>query len=172
MFLIAIVASQKQTNQIIKEIEQDITGLKLEIVPITSNSIENIRNIKFDIVILYDKLDKLEGNMKCIRDILNNSKYLLLNGDVNMDNSILKDINVKIITFGLNQKSTITASSIGENEIIICIQRAFKNMESNIVEPQEVKRELKQNNIKSIYNSLIKEAIINVYTTKNRNKFQ
>ena len=44
MFLIAIVASQKQTNQIIKEIEQDITGLKLEIVPITSNSIENIRN--------------------------------------------------------------------------------------------------------------------------------
>lgn len=168
MSLIGIVANQKQTDKIRKEIEQDNKDIKVEIVSISSNSIENIRNIKFDIVVVYDTFEKLEGKEKCIRDVLNNTKYLLLNADTNKENSILKDINIKIITFGLNQKSTITASSIGENEIIICIQRAFKDIKDNIAEQKEVRSKLEKNNIKNIYNSLIKVAIINIYAGKNR----
>ena len=172
MSLIGIVANKKQINQLKKEIEQEIKDLKVEIVSITDSSIENIRNIKFDIVIVCNSLEKIEGKEKCVRDILNNSKYLLLNADANIENLMLKDINIKIITYGLNQKSTITASSIKENQIIICIQRSFKNLQSDIVEPKEVKSQIMKNNIKNIYNSLIKEGIINIYTTKNRNKLQ
>ena len=172
MSIIGIVASQKQTNQLRKEVEQDIKDFKIEIVSINPKSIENLKKIKFDIVIICDTLEKIEGKEKCVRDILKNSKYLILNSDTNMENLILKDINIKIITYGLNQKSTITTSSIKENEIIICIQRSFKNIQNKIVEPREVKSQLNKNNIKNIYNSLIKEAIINVYATKNRNNFQ
>lgn len=168
MSIIGIVANQKQIEQIRKEIEQNIKDLKVEIVAINQNSIENIKNIKFDIVIVCDTLEKLEGKEKHVRDILNNSKYLLLNADANTENSILKDINIKIITYGLNQKSTITASSIGEEKIIICIQRAFKDIDDNIVEQKEVRSKLEKNNIKNIYNSLIKVAIINIYAGKNR----
>ena len=165
MSIIGIVGSQKQINQLKKGIEQDIKGIKVEIVSINPNSIENVKNIKFDITIVCDSIEVFKGKEKYVKDIFSNSKYIILNADTNIENSMLKDINIKIITYGLNQKSTITVSSIKENEIIICIQRAFKNLEGNMVETKEVKRLLTKNNIKDIYNSLIKETIINIYIT-------
>ena len=165
MSIIGIVGGQKQMNQLKKEIKEDIKGRKVEIISINPNSIENVKNIKFDITIVCGSIEVFKGKEKYIRDIFSNSKYLVLNADTNIENLMLKDINIKIITYGLNQKSTITVSSIKENEIIICIQRAFKNLEGNMVETKEVKRQLTKNNIKNIYNSLIKEAIINVYST-------
>lgn len=167
MSLIGIVANQKQIDQIRKEIEQNIKELKVEIVVINQNSIENIKNIRFDIVIICETLEKLEDRKKYVEDILKNSKYLLLNADINIENSILKNINIKIITYGLNQKSTITTSSIREQEIIICIQRSFRDINDNIVEQKEVRSKLEKNNIKNIYNSLIKVAIINICSVKN-----
>lgn len=165
MSIIGIVGGQKQINQLKKEIEKDIKGIKVEIVSINPNCIENVKNIKFDITIVCETIEVLKGKEKYVKDIFSNSKYLILNADTNIENSILKDINIKIITFGLNQKSSFTVSSIKENEIIICIQRAFKNLEGNMVETKEVKRLLTKNNIKNIYYSLIKEAIINIYNT-------
>lgn len=163
MFLIGVIANQKQIEQVRKEIED----LKVEIVAINPNCIENVKNIKFDITIVYDTIEMFKDKEKYVKSILSNSKYLLLNADANIENEILKGINVKMITYGLNQKSTITASSIGENEIIICIQRAFRDIDDNIVEQKEVRSKLEKNNIKNIYNSLIKVAIINILAGKN-----
>lgn len=167
MSFIGIIASQKQAEQI----KKDIKNLKVEIISINTKSIENIKNIKFDILIIYDTFKKLEGKEKYIQEILKNSKYLLLNTDIDMEKEILEGINVNIITYGLNQKATITASSIGENEIIICVQRAFKDINNKIIEQNEVRRKLRGNNTKDIYNSLIKETIINICGSENRKKF-
>lgn len=168
MSFIGMFAKQKEVEQIKKEIEKETKELKIEIIPINLKSIENIKNIKFDIVIMIDDLEKLKGKEKYIKEILNNSKYLILNSDINSDINILKKVTAKTITYGLNQKATITASSIGEEEIIICIQRAFKDINDKIIEQKEVRRKLEKNNIKNIYNSLIKETIINIYSAKNR----
>lgn len=168
MSFIGVFANRKEAEQIKKEIEKETKELKIEVIPINFNSIENIKNIKFDIIVIMNELEKLKGKEKYIKEILSNGRYLILNSDINTDSNILKEVNVKAITYGLNQKATITASSIGEEEIIICIQRAFKNIDDNIVEQKEVRRKLEKNNIKNIYNSLIKEAIINIYAGKNR----
>lgn len=163
MSFIGIISSEKQTQQIKKEIGNQLKDLKVEIICINSKSIENIKNIKFETIIIYDNLEKLKQQETYIKEIILNSKYLVLNADANINSQILKNINVKTITYGLNQKATITASSIGENEIIICIQRAFKNLYNKVIEQQEIRANLENNNIRNIYDALIKVIIINIY---------
>ena len=57
----------------------------------------------------------------------------------------MKNIETTVISYGFNSKSTITASSVGEERILICVQREFENIFKQKVEPQEisVKNELK-----------------------------
>ena len=42
-----------------------------------------------------------------------------------------------IITYGLNQKATVTVSSITDNNILVYLQRNIKNREGNIIEVGE-----------------------------------
>ncbi|GHV16244.1 hypothetical protein FACS189425_00160 [Clostridia bacterium] len=69
--------------------------------------------------------------------MLNVKSYCLLNGDCEAVPPNLSD-DITVITYGLHPKSTITASSIGEDEISICVQRAFKNSSGEDVLPQEI----------------------------------
>lgn len=166
MSIIGIIASERQTNQIRKEIQQD--GLSVEMVCINSKSIENIKKVKFEILVIQDSLEKLSEKQDCIKKTLKNAKYLLLNTDISINEDMFKDINAKILTYGLKRKATITASSIEENKAIISIQRAFKSLNGNIIEQQEIPVELIKNTTKKLHNSLIKIAIINLNNVKNR----
>ena len=166
MSIIGIIASERQTNKIRKEIQQD--GLSVEVVCINSKSIENIKKVKFEILVIQDSLEKLSEKQESIKKTLKNAKYLLLNTDISINEDIFKDVNAKILTYGLKRKATITASSIEENKAIISIQRAFKSLNGNIIEQQEIPVELIKNTTKKLYNSLIKIAIINLIDVKNR----
>lgn len=166
MSIIGIVASERQTNQIKKLINQENT--KIELISINPKSIENIKNIKFEIIVMQDTLEKLKENQKYIAEILKKVKYLLLNADIEIKPEIFENINAKILTYGLKQKSTITISSVEENQVIVSIQRAFKSLDGKIIEQQEVPVELIKNGTKELYNSLVKTVIINVCTVKNR----
>lgn len=166
MSIIGIIASERQTNQIKKEIKKE--NIKVEVICINAKSIENIKNIKFEILIIQDSLEKLKEKQEYVRKILKNAKYVLLNTDLSINEDVFKDINVKILTYGLKQKATITASSIEESQVIISIQRAFKDFKGKIIEQQEIPVELVKNSTKNLYNSLIKTSIINIFSTKNR----
>ena len=78
-----------------------------------------------------------------------------------------KDVELKILTYGLKQKSTITISSIKQEKILISIQRAFKNLNEKIIEQKEVPVELDVNSDKNIYNLLIKLAIMELISGEN-----
>ncbi len=166
MFIIGIVASTKQTEQIKKEIE----NVNAEVICINAKSIENIKNIKFEIIIIQDSLEKLKDKKTYMLEILKNTKCLLLNMDNNTNVDILKDMNIKVITYGLKQKATITASSISDTQVIISVQRAFKNLDDEIIEQQEIPVEFEKNRTKEIYNSLIKIIIINMIADKSIQK--
>ena len=165
MSIIGIIAKEKRVNQIKKQIQKE--NLNIEFVCINNKSIKNLRNIKFEIFIIEDSLMKLQENKEYIKDIMKKAKYILLNSDINISEENLKDVELKILTYGLKQKSTITISSIKQEKILISIQRAFKNLNEKIIEQKEVPVELDINSDKNMYNLLIKLAIMELISGKN-----
>ena len=164
MSIIGIIAKEKRVKQIKKQIAKE--NLNIEFVCINNKSIKNVRNIKFEIIIIEDSLIKLQENKEYMKYIMKNSKYILLNSDINISEEDFKDIELKILTYGLKQKATITISSIKEEKILISIQRAFKNFKEKIIEQKEISVELDDNSDKNMYNLLIKLAIMELISGK------
>lgn len=162
MSFIGIVASEKQVNEIKKIISKQDVERSLQIIAINMKSIENISKIKFETIIILE--DKLYEKIDILRTIINNAEYLVINADLEIKGEILKDIEIKTITYGLKQKSTITASSIKEESIIICIQREIRNIQNEIIEPNEIKIDVK--NSKKIHEILAIYSIIMLYNDK------
>ena len=159
MFIIGIIAKASHAKKIKKELEET---LNTEVILINGKSIENIKNIQFDVIIMQNLIENLKEKRTDLKAILKNTKYLLLNADSNIESELFEETNAKILTYGLKQKSTITISSIGDNQAIISIQRCFENFKGNVIEQQEIPIQLKEKGSNYIYNSLIKTAIINI----------
>ena len=106
------------------------------VIFINEKNIDNIKNVKFKIIVLNKELinKNLEG-------ILLNAEYLILNSDINV--KLVENLNLKVITYGFNSKATVTASSITEEEMLVCIQRNIVDMYNNKFEPQEINIEKK-----------------------------
>ena len=164
MFIIGIIASGVQAKQIKREMQQE--KLNADIIWINSKSTENIKNVKFDIIVMQSLPGKLRDEKMYLKKILANAKYLLLNTDLIIQEEIFEGINAKIITYGLKQKSTITTSSIEEKQTVISIQRAFENLQGQVIERQEIPTKINRKDSNYIYNSLIKTAIINIHGAK------
>ena len=134
MFFIGIFTNQKNEMFIKKEL--------LNIVPedyvifINEKNIENIKNIKFETILIDVPIIRKKNEM---RKIISQCKYLVLNHDVKLDKTILKNLKLTIITYGFNGKSTFSISSIDQNDLIICLQRIICNKKNNNIEPQEFK---------------------------------
>ena len=57
---------------------------------------------------------------------------------------LLDNLNLMLITYGHNQKATVTTSSIGENKAMICLQRNIKNIYGKDIEPQEIELDIEE----------------------------
>ena len=151
MPLIGIVAKRRESQAIRRELKDK----NIEIIEITKESIKNIKNIKFQEIIFLQNINLDEEEYKYLKEIISKTKYLIFNGDIEID--ILKKIElqkpIKLITFGFNSKSTITISSITEEKIIACLQRNIEKINGEILECQEKQIIIKDN--KKIYNNLI-----------------
>lgn len=144
MPFIGIIAEERKSNIIKKQIVERLKIDENLIILIKEKNIENIKNIKFDTIIL----DRKFNNEKNLKMVLENVKYLIINCDVVKSFNVLNDIEINVITYGFNSKATITASSVGEEEILVCLQRNIINAKKQKVEPQEVKIEI-QNDVMS-----------------------
>ena len=142
---IGVVANSSNVKQIKKDI---IENLKSEVISINSKSIENVKNIKFETIIIQDLMENLKDKTIYLKEILKNTKYILLNSDLIIDSEIFENVRAQIITYGLKQKSTITMSSIEDNPAIISIQRSFKNLKGEIIEQQEIPIKINENQAK------------------------
>lgn len=151
MPLIGIVAKKRDIQSIRREIKEN----NIDIIEITKESIKNVRNIKFEEIIFVENINLTEEEYKYMNEIISNSQYLIVNGDI--DIAILKKINIqkpiKLITFGFNSKSTITISSVNDDKIIVCVQRDVEKINGEILESQEKK--IVAQNPKKIYNNLV-----------------
>ena len=155
MQLIGIIAKKKEVQAIRKEIKE-IRNEKIEIIEITKDNIKNLRNIKFEEIIFLENIELSSDEYKYMKELISKERFLILNGDIKID--ILEKIEmqepIQIITFGFNSKSTITISSVREENAIICLQRDIKKANGEILEKQEKQIKLKKDN-KKIHNNLV-----------------
>ena len=121
MFFIGVVTNQK--NEIY--IKNKLSDLLPEenIIFITEKNISNIKNIKFETIVIDAKIN----NKTDFRKILSNAKYVILNSDIEMDVELFTNLSLTVLTYGFNNKATFTVSSVTENTIIICLQRIILN---------------------------------------------
>lgn len=166
MSFIGVIAESKDfkfiKNKVLEKFKENIYNI--EIININNNSIENIKNVRFETIVICCTLDKFKERQENIKNILSNAKYLIINSDIEIDRGLLENLRFDIITYGLNQKSTITASSISEDNVIICLQRNIKNINSKIIEANEFNIKLNKNNNETIYNILACFTILLLYS--------
>ena len=132
------------------------------IIAINDKSIENVKNIRFE-TILVITLEKVCKEERILNEIFKNCKYLAINVDEEKGLKIINNMELRVITFGFNTKSTITASSVEEN-FLVCLQRKFININDEILEPQEIKMSIDEENLsKSSHNMLGIASILLIY---------
>lgn len=156
MSLIGIIAKKKD----IKEIKNNL-DIVYEVIEINNKSIENLKNIKFEQIIINKDLVLNKQEEEYIKKLINTTKYIIINADINIPilNNIEIDKPLKIITYGFNSKSTISISSVKEDYIILSIQREIEKLNNEKIENQEKKIELIKGENNNIYIKIIKFII-------------
>lgn len=156
MCLIGIIAKKKD----IKEIKNNL-DIVYEVIEINNKSIENLKNIKFEQIIINKDLALNKQEEEYIKKLINTTKYIIINADINIQilNNIEIDKPLKIITYGFNSKSTISISSVKEDYIILSIQREIEKLNNEKIENQEKKIELIKGENNNIYIKIIKFII-------------
>ena len=133
MIFIGIVTDIKSENYI-KKIQNNNSVLKkYHIIFIRENSIDNIKNIKFETILVNREFEDKDSLNKLIAK----SEYVIVNEDIGTIIDLLKDIKSNIITYGFNSKSTITMSSVTDDSIQVSVQRNIISKKSE-VEQQEI----------------------------------
>ena len=137
MAVIGIITKSNNINEIEKTLEKYGIHEK-NIVIITKHTIENIKNVKFDIIIIFDQIE--DGNK--LKKVLDSSKYLIINTDFKENVKLLNMAEDQyVITFGFNSRATITIISNENDEIILDLQREIENLNKEKIESQEIKLE-------------------------------
>lgn len=153
MAFIGIISDSK-SEKIIKMILDEKLDKSSNIIVINSKSVENLKNIKFETVLIANNNNIIKENKETLNKIINNTKYLIINADIELDLQFEEQVELNVITFGFNPKATITASSV-EDDILLCIQRNIKDIEGKTIEQQEMKIRFFGENIGINTNNLI-----------------
>ena len=163
MPFIGIIAKECDSNFIKNEILKNASKNKFEILNINQNNIENIKNIRFETIIINEDITGFLKSSKYLEELIKYSKYLIVNSDINKNINLLDLSEDKIITYGLNHEATITISSVKDEDILICVQKSFKDINENIIEQQEINIKIVKNNLKKLCNSLSIFTILSIY---------
>lgn len=163
MPFIGIVAKENDSNFIKKEILKNASFNKFEVININKKSIENIKNIKFDSLIINENIENLLKNSMYLENIIDKSLYVIINSDIKNNLSWLKRTGANVITYGLNNKASLTVSSINEDNALLCVQRSIHGVNNNLIEEQEKNVKIKKNNVNKVYNVLAIFAILEIY---------
>lgn len=166
MSFIGIISDNKSFEIIKKKIFKNVKANKITIINITRQNIENMKNIKFETIIINNDLQKFKEKEIILQKICTNSKYIVLNSDINLKIDILKNEKVNIITYGLNQKATITMSSIADTDVLISVQRNVENIKKEILEVEEKHINLDEKEKLKPYEILIIYTIFMIYGYK------
>lgn len=163
MSFVGIISNKEIYDFIKQALLKNNKNIELNLINISKKNIQNIKNVKFETIVVCEELNKLNTQKECINTILNNSKYLIINTENNLDELEIVNSTIQVITYGMNQKATVTASSIKEDEILICLQRNIKNKKNKIIEIQETKKNAEKIRNEELYNYLVVFILEKIY---------
>lgn len=159
MLLIGIITDQKSENDIKKLLDNNNFLVENNVIFIKEKNIDNIKNVHFDTVVINKEFEKMDE----LNKLLVNAKNIIINIDTNIDNKDLNIVNSNLITYGFNSKSSITISSVTDDDVLIYLQRNIYNNYEEI-EVQEIKIENNPNY--SIYDLIIVLTMFLMYVPK------
>lgn len=156
MLFIGIITDQKSENDIKRLLANNNFLTENNVIFIKEKNIDNIKNVHFDTVVINKEFAKMDE----LNKLLENAKNVIINMDTNIDNKELNIVNSNLITYGFNSKSSITISSVTDDDVLICLQRNIYNNYGEI-EVQEIKIENNPNY--SIYDLIIVLTLFLLY---------
>lgn len=136
MSFVGILCTPKQETYI-KQILQQYVPLG-NLIILKEENMENFKNITFETVAIFSNQGSLFHKVEILEKIMEKAKYVIMNADEPIVLKPHTNVNGNVITYGFNTKSTITASSVKEDRILLCIQRGFQNRYAQMLEPQEI----------------------------------
>lgn len=156
MIFIGIVTDSKSENDIKQLLLKNNALKENNVIFIKEKNIDNIKNVHFDTIVINRDFKKMFE----LNKILENAKNVIINMDVNQENTDINITNSNIITYGFNSKSSITISSVTDDDVLICVQRNIYNNYEEI-EVQEIK--LENDNKYNIYDLIIVLVLFLMY---------
>lgn len=138
------------------------------IFDLTKGIAEKIKGLNLCLDIIIDSgLNKKDYYNPSIRALVKKSKYFIMNIDEKDSVNILSEnIESLILTYGLNKKATVTASSLTIDRDIktnICLQRECTTIKGNKIEPMEFPITIDLVGRSNFYNSLAAIAFGLIY---------
>ena len=164
MSFIGIISNRKAFENI-KSILKNL-GNCANVIHISTTSISNIKNIRFEIIVIDEEINKFCNDQESLRNLCKKAQYVITNTDINKTNETyqyLKENSQTLITYGLNRKANITVSSISEDSIMIYRQRKIINVKGKKEDIEERRIKIKEKRNVKIYEILIIYAILSVY---------
>ena len=139
MAFIGVITSKKNEDILKKSIIQSLNevDLKHNVIIINEENIENIKNVKFDSIIINEENPLVLNRQEILKQILKKVRFLILNSDIYNNIELINKLKLTVITYGLNLKATVNASSLEKDKIGISVQRAIKSSKGHIIEPNE-----------------------------------
>ncbi len=167
MHFIGIFSNYLEYEIINQNIIKILNRTDLTFIHLSSKNIENMRNIVFETIVLCHQEVLNEEQRKILNKLCSNSRVVIVNADVFCNTKIISNKKINCISYGLNQKSTITISSIQEDKAILSIQRNIHNLEDKTIEMGEIGINLKNYKPSQIENIFAIFAIYFIYSRKN-----
>lgn len=161
MSFIGVISNRKSFDNIKNELIK--LDDNISVIHINLKSIANIKNIKFEIIIIEEKIKKFDSYEESLKKICKESKYIIINSDINKEFDILENNSNIIITYGLNRKANITISSISDTNILIYRQKTFENKHGVLLEIEERKVKINPKNRLMVYEVLIIYAFSSIF---------
>lgn len=136
MSFVGVICDSKNENYIKQTLNKNLKDKT--IIFFKEESIENLKNIKFETIIIMSNNEKIFSKKEVVKNMISKVKYLIINADEEIDLSMLENVSINVITYGFNSKSTVTTSSVKEDSILICLQRSIHDILGKEIEPQEI----------------------------------
>ena len=163
MSFVGVIANDRDFKNIRKTILKKEIPKTISIIEINENNIENVRNISFETIIFCRDLDCSTSQNYYLSKICKNATYLVINSDFTFHTPPSTNNTTTIITFGLNQKATVTVSSISDNGFVLSLQKNIPKQNNKIHEMEEKCIKTKNTNNFNLYKNLLDYIIKIIY---------